>query len=57
MLLQEGKAFLAANKEKEGVIELPSGLQYKIIKSGKEGGKTPLVSTPCLCHYRGGLQQ
>lgn len=50
---QEGKAFLAENKLKEGVIETPSGLQYKVLKSGKEGGKTPLVSTKCLCHYRG----
>lgn len=49
----EGKAFLAENKLKEGVIETPSGLQYKVLKSGKEGGKTPLVSTKCLCHYRG----
>lgn len=53
--LQEGKAFLAANKDKEGVIETPSGLQYKVLKSGKDGGKTPLVSTKCLCHYRGEL--
>ena len=60
LLVQEGKAlegkiFLAANKKKEGVIETPSGLQYKVLKSGKAGGKTPLVSTPCLCHYRGKL--
>eukprot|EP00752_Nemacystus_decipiens_P008296 g7416.t1 len=49
----EGKAFLAENKLKEGVVETPSGLQYKVLRSGKEGGKTPLVSTKCLCHYRG----
>ncbi|CAB1105748.1 unnamed protein product [Ectocarpus sp. CCAP 1310/34] len=49
----EGKAFLAANKDKEGVVETASGLQYKILKSGKAGGKTPLVGTKCLCHYRG----
>ncbi|CAM9413523.1 unnamed protein product, partial [Hapterophycus canaliculatus] len=46
-------AFLAANKEKEGVIETTSGLQYKVLKSGEEGGKTPLKSTKCLCHYKG----
>lgn len=51
--LQEGKAFLAANKDKEGVVETSSGLQYKILKSGEAGGKTPLVGTKCLCHYRG----
>src|SRR5215470_19331839 len=31
---QEGEAFLAANKSKEGVVTLPSGLQYKILKAG-----------------------
>src|ERR1700740_2771085 len=31
---KEGEAFLAANKSKEGVVALPSGLQYKIIKPG-----------------------
>ncbi|CAN0275464.1 unnamed protein product [Ectocarpus fasciculatus] len=49
----EGKAFLAANKDKEGVVETDSGLQYKILKSGEKAGKTPLVGTKCLCHYRG----
>ncbi|CAM9830340.1 unnamed protein product [Pylaiella littoralis] len=49
----EGKAFLAANKGKEGVIETASGLQYKVLKSGEPGGKTPLVGTKCLCHYKG----
>lgn len=50
---QEGKAFLEMNKAKEGVVETPSGLQYKVIKSGAEGGKSPKVNTPCLCHYKG----
>jgi FKBP-type peptidyl-prolyl cis-trans isomerase FklB len=31
---EEGKKFLAANKKRAGVIELPSGLQYEIIKQG-----------------------
>ncbi len=31
---KEGEAFLAANKSKEGVVTLPSGLQYKIEKQG-----------------------
>lgn len=52
--LQEGIAFLAANKLKEGVVETASGLQYKVLKSGADGGKTPLKSTKCLCHYKGG---
>ncbi|CAN0419503.1 unnamed protein product, partial [Laminaria digitata] len=50
---QEGIAFLAANKVKEGVVETPSGLQYKVLKSGPAGGKTPLKTTKCLCHYKG----
>eukprot|EP00904_Undaria_pinnatifida_P000416 jgi/Undpi1/10375/HiC_scaffold_29.g12825.m1 len=49
----EGLAFLAANKVKEGVVETASGLQYKVLKSGPDGGKTPLKTTKCLCHYKG----
>eukprot|EP01047_Picozoa_sp_COSAG01_P051161 COSAG01_NODE_5246_length_4387_cov_10.017724_1_plen_184_part_00 len=51
----EGKAFLAANKEKEDVVTLPSGLQYKVIQSGQSPGKSPLAATPCECHYAGTL--
>ena len=51
----EGLAFLAANKDKEGVVTLPSGLQYKVLTSGPEGGLTPKVNSPCDCHYRGYL--
>jgi FKBP-type peptidyl-prolyl cis-trans isomerase len=49
----EGVAWLANNKEQEGVITLPSGLQYKVIRSGSEGGLSPRVDSPCECHYRG----
>lgn len=48
---QEGEAFLAENKKKEGVITLPSGLQYKIITAGT--GKMPTINDKVLCHYRG----
>ena len=51
----EGKKWLADNKGKDGVIELASGLQYKVIKDGEAGAKSPLVGTPCKCHYRGTL--
>ena len=51
---QEGKDFLKANKDKEGVITLPSGLQYKVLKKGS-GLYHPKVSTPCSCHYSGQL--
>jgi FKBP-type peptidyl-prolyl cis-trans isomerase len=50
---QEGEAFLAANKGKEGVVSLPSGLQYKILKGGD--GKKPLATDTVQCNYRGTL--
>jgi len=50
---QEGEAFLAANKGKEGVVSLPSGLQYKILKAGD--GKKPLATDTVQCNYRGTL--
>lgn len=48
---KEGEAFLAGNAKKEGVVVLPSGLQYKVIKEGndKMAGKTDTVR----CHYEG----
>jgi FKBP-type peptidyl-prolyl cis-trans isomerase FklB len=48
-----GEAFLAANKTKEGVVTLPSGLQYKILKKGD--GKAPTDADTVECHYRGTL--
>jgi FKBP-type peptidyl-prolyl cis-trans isomerase FklB len=48
-----GEAFLVANKAKEGVVTLPSGLQYKIIKEGT--GPKPTAEDTVLCHYRGTL--
>jgi FKBP-type peptidyl-prolyl cis-trans isomerase FklB len=49
----EGEAFLAANKSKEGVVTLPSGLQYKILTAGT--GPKPAVSDSVVCNYRGTL--
>jgi len=51
---EAGVAFLADNKTKEGVIVLPSGLQYKVLEEGG-GLEHPTVSTPCECHYAGRL--
>ena len=51
--LKEGQAFLAANKVKEGVVELPSGLQYEIITQGT--GPKPTASNEVTCHYHGTL--
>ena len=47
----EGEAFLAANKSKEGVVTLPSGVQYKVVTTGT--GKKPLATDQVVCHYRG----
>ena len=52
--MADGDKFLAENKLKEGVITLPSGLQYKVLEEGA-GLEHPLVSTPCACHYAGRL--
>jgi FKBP-type peptidyl-prolyl cis-trans isomerase len=49
----EGETFLAANKTKEGVVTLPSGLQYKILKAGE--GPKPTASDSVVCNYRGTL--
>jgi UDP-GlcNAc:undecaprenyl-phosphate/decaprenyl-phosphate GlcNAc-1-phosphate transferase len=48
---KEGEAFLAENAKKEGVTVLPSGLQYKILKTGD--GKIPGNTDSVECHYRG----
>lgn len=48
-----GEKFLAENKEKEGVVTLPSGLQYKIITAGK--GEIPADTCRVKVNYRGTL--
>ncbi len=48
-----GKAFLAANKTKKGVITLPDGLQYQIIKKGS--GAVPTLNDRVTVNYRGSL--
>ena len=50
---KEGAAFLAANKSKPGVVTLPSGLQYKILKEGS--GPKPTATDTVVCNYRGTL--
>jgi FKBP-type peptidyl-prolyl cis-trans isomerase len=49
----EGEAFLAANKTKEGVVTLASGLQYKILTAGT--GPKPGADDSVVCNYRGTL--
>lgn len=49
--LDEGLAYLEANKTKEGVVTLPSGLQYKVVKEGD--GAQPTLDDKVVCHYTG----
>jgi FKBP-type peptidyl-prolyl cis-trans isomerase FklB len=49
----EGEAFLAANKSKDGIVTLPSGLQYKILTAGT--GPKPTASDSVVCNYKGTL--
>ncbi|MBE6296980.1 MAG: FKBP-type peptidyl-prolyl cis-trans isomerase [Bacteroidales bacterium] len=48
-----GEEFLAANAKKEGVVVLPSGLQYEVITEGT--GKKPGATDKVECHYEGTL--
>ena len=48
-----GEAFLAENGKKEGVVTLPSGLQYQVLKEGN--GKKPSATDQVVCHYEGTL--
>jgi FKBP-type peptidyl-prolyl cis-trans isomerase FklB len=51
--LKAGQEFLEANKKKQGVVALPSGLQYEIITEGD--GIKPLAKNKVTCHYHGTL--
>jgi len=51
--VKAGEEFLAANKLKEGVVELPSGLQYKVLKAGE--GDSPVDNDMVKVHYTGTL--
>jgi FKBP-type peptidyl-prolyl cis-trans isomerase len=50
---KQGEDFLAANKAKDGVVTLPSGLQYKILTAGT--GPKPAATDSVVCNYRGTL--
>lgn len=50
----EGKAFLAENAQKPGVVTLESGLQYRVVQEGN-GSFHPVADSQCLCHYHGTL--
>ena len=51
--IEKGKAFLAENAKREGVVTLPSGLQYEVITEGT--GIKPSANDQVKCHYEGTL--
>ena len=51
--IEQGKSFLEENKKRPGVVTLPSGLQYEVIKEGN--GKKPAATDQVKCHYEGTL--
>ena len=51
--IEKGKAFLVENAKKEGIVTLPSGLQYEVITEGN--GKKPSATDRVKCHYEGTL--
>jgi hypothetical protein len=51
--LEDGRAFLAENAKREGVTELPNGLQYEVLKEGT--GVSPEETWEVTVHYRGTL--
>ena len=51
--LKEGLDFLAENKSKDGVVELPSGLQYLVLQEAE--GDKPTAYNKVTCHYHGTL--
>lgn len=53
--LEIGKRFLEENRNKDGVIALPSGLQYKVLKNINKEGQNPKITNSVLCHYEGRL--
>ena len=50
-----GTAFLEKKAQESGVTATGSGLLYKVIKSSDSPAKSPLVSSPTECHYKGTL--
>jgi FKBP-type peptidyl-prolyl cis-trans isomerase FklB len=51
--LKAGQDFLANNKQKPGITELPSGLQYEVLTEGN--GEKPKAHNEVTCHYHGTL--
>ena len=52
--IEKGKKFLEENKQRPGVVTLPSGLQYEVIKEGNTGHYAK-ITDQVQCHYEGTL--
>jgi FKBP-type peptidyl-prolyl cis-trans isomerase FklB len=50
---EAGEKYLAENAKKDGIVTLPSGLQYQVLKEGN--GKKPTAKDTVMCHYEGTL--
>ncbi|KAF0235552.1 MAG: FKBP-type peptidyl-prolyl cis-trans isomerase [Chitinophagaceae bacterium] len=48
-----GQDFLATNGKRKGVVTLPSGMQYEIIKAGADTAPKPTLASKVKCHYHG----
>lgn len=53
--LKKGQEYLANNAKREGVVTTATGLQYEVLREGREGGKTPNPTSMVRCHYQGTL--
>ena len=51
--IEQGEMFLKMNKERPGVVTLPSGLQYEVLSTGT--GRKPKATDKVRCHYEGRL--
>ena len=51
--MEAGEKYLAENAKNEGVVTLPSGLQYKVLREGE--GRMPKATDNVVCHYEGFL--
>ena len=55
LVKSQGNAFLATNKKKPGVISLPNGLQYEVLKKGDANSPKPALQDTVVAHYAGTL--
>lgn len=51
--LEAGLEYQAANGKREGVVTTATGLQYEVLREGKEGGKRPKPTDSVRCNYKG----